>query len=252
MAQNYNPEADFEKRRQTGDGRTAEVHDLRTHRESKDLTGSRELVAHTLTGEQVTINPTKAFSVTEISRVIRAGLEKCSQRRKGEQLEKLREDMGLNKGDAGAVEAEADVSAADQVEHLIIKLAEDIVDAMGGEKQRTIAVLEPSAIGEKTTSKLGAVGDANFLVNEKEGESLLQSLRQQDSPFEVHQKNQYGFVLRNRALDFRVTVVYQNQLDAPPQIASRDLADRESTHGNSQITPGKTPNQTTPPLAKAA
>ncbi|MDP3970919.1 MAG: hypothetical protein Q8P90_04420 [bacterium] len=182
----------------------------------------------TKTGDWMTeVEPSRQyFTVHDVYEQMVAGLERKSKGSREAELKKMEAEMGVDI-DTDLPDTEADKpttmeegieGSGDKLQKEVLeylkKLAENVVDALN-QNRRSIAVIETDDIGKETTSKLGAKGDANFVVNEQAGHELLESLKQQHTPMKIKRKNNYGFVLQNRELGIHMVFVFQEGLGGP-------------------------------------
>ncbi len=200
-------EAEFEKR-------------LNMRTESRDAvpTGEIEHVADTSTGEQVEVDPVRFNSVYSIYKVIEQNFAKKDEAGRQAALGELQKSLGVTVSSelSPSTVSEEVTDTADQdsqLKKLMHALAEDIYDALENCRE-SIAAIKPETISGRTTSRLREKGDANFIVAPGQGEALYESLQKQDADFRLVRKNEFGFVVENVELGFKVMFIYQERLNA--------------------------------------
>ncbi|MFA6474850.1 MAG: hypothetical protein WCV88_01460 [Patescibacteria group bacterium] len=201
--------------------------------------GETAHVAEVSTGEQVEIDPVRFNSVWDIYKVIERNFKNKDSAGREQALGELQKSLGVEVTVAN--ETTPDEAAPDtELKRLIHKLAEDIYDALENCRD-TIAAIKPETIGGKTVSRLDQKGDANFVVAAGKGKELLSSMKQQNGAFDVVHENNYGFVLENKQVGFRVMFIYQERLnqDGSPKTLEEikdDTTPDEDTNADSQHT----------------
>lgn len=192
---------------------------LRHRREGKGALsfGESSHVAEVSTGEEVEIDPVRFNSVHDIYKVIERNFKRKDAASREQALGELQQSLGVEVSTdtpamSETLEAEPEVGdESDELKQLIHQLAEDIYDALEN-CRASLAAIKPESISGSTASRLDSKGDANFIVAAGEGEKLLHSLEKQDSEFKMVRKNDYGFVIENEELGFRVMFIYQERL----------------------------------------
>lgn len=211
---------------QSFEARLEENRRLKMHREAKSglPTGEIAHVAATSTGEMVELDPVRKMSAFEIYSKIKKYFEIKSAKKMGEKL-------GV---EVNATEPEA----KNELDQVMRDLAEDIYDALE-KAHKSIEIIKLESIGPETIARLDEKGDANFLVAPGEGETLYQSLQEQDAEFRTVRKNSYGFVLENEATNFRVVFIYQERLDTEGNRANRDTAEADEKNDSQTVARGQ-------------
>lgn len=243
---------------------------LHHHREGAgaiSLGESRD-VARVSSGEEVEIDPVRFNSVFEIYSLLKKKYEAKDEAEKSKALQELRQSMGeyvdgetapgtmledLTVGQLDqplAAGAAPELSLPDLSEqvlgnkdteaelHLLLeRLARGIYQALE-DCRESIAAIKPETIDGPTASHLGEVGDANFVVATGKGEKLYGELQSKDLGFDVIERNDYGFVLENQELNYRVVFVYQERLhvDGTPKNLEEIKPDEAMLDANQDAT----------------